>query len=413
MAPPVCKQIDIICTGCKQTIPNKEHLACLTCKESYDLECANVSDRQYQNLTKDGVLTWECPECQCKKPKTNNCNTPIRPHSLSNNNITTPETNITFRIKPSQSQYNNDTINSEDLSILGDTMETNIETRIEKELTLNNLAEMITLKLKENNKSILQEIQTMIHTEIKKATLKLREDMKQETSNLIEQNDQRKAEIEALNLQIEKLNKETNSLQNEIKKLASKSFPSESNTKKFVIYGLIENQRESEYEIHERIINVFRDTLQIDLLGYIEDTYRIGRQNHNNTRPLVVELISKRMVKYLINNNRYLYGSGLNITEFLNDEERKEMKILREKMLIARKKGFHAVIRNKKLFIEGELIHKKEDLDAYTAQSGTYENKERTYINTTKDDANATTTTTTIPQINQENHTFRKNRTTF
>lgn len=163
MAPPVSKQKSMMfCIGCKQTIPNKQYLACLTCKEYYDLECANVTDTQYKNLTKDSKLTWECPECQCKKPKTDNSNTPIRPSSLTNNHTTSPETNVTFRNKPSQSQYYNDTINSEELSILGDTMEVNIKTGTGKELTLQNLSEMITSKLKENNKSIIQEIQNMI-----------------------------------------------------------------------------------------------------------------------------------------------------------------------------------------------------------------------------------------------------------
>lgn len=165
----------------------------------------------------------------------------------------------------------------------------------------------------------------------------------------------------------------------------------------------MENQRETEYDLHDRIINMFRDTLQIDLLGYIEDTYRIGRHIHNKTRPLVIELISKRMVKYLINNNRHLYGTGISISECLNEEERKERNIMRDKMLTARKQGLYAVIRNKKLFIEGEQIDIKEDLNIYILSK--HESKDCTYINNQQNDVDANTT---ISATRQENHFFRK-----
>lgn len=55
------------------------------------------------------------------------------------------------------------------------------------------------------------------------------------------------------------------------------------------------------------------------------------------------------MTKHLLENKRYLYGSKLAISEFLDETARTERQTMREKMLNARKQGFYAVIRDNKL----------------------------------------------------------------
>lgn len=114
--------------------------------------------------------------------------------------------------------------------------------------------------------------------------------------------------------------------------------------------------------------------MHVDLTGYIEETYRIGRNELKN-RPLVIELISKRMVKHIKENRNYFQGTGLYLTDFLDKKAQKERFLLREEMIKARKKGLHAVIRNNQLLVEGkrmsittgkEPIRPQEEKDNHT-----------------------------------------------
>lgn len=65
---------------------------------------------------------------------------------------------------------NKETLNSEDLSILGDT-------KMQSEVTLQNLREIISMQLKENNQCIISQLQTTIKTQINQAIAKLKEDV--------------------------------------------------------------------------------------------------------------------------------------------------------------------------------------------------------------------------------------------
>lgn len=358
------------CAGCEQKIVNRQYLTCSTCKKYYDLECSNVSKEQHARMTSKCRLTWECQECRCRKPKNNNINTPVRSQQIDVN-LTIPDPNVTQRQKTTQNHLN-ETFCSEDISILGETLyhKRSLENENQPELTLHNLSEMITMKLKENNTSIILEIRATIQSEINKAILKLKEDIKQDTGALFLQNEQRKNEIEKLNIQIEKLEKQTEAMQTEIKKLNCETprmiqHTPENNVKKIVLYGLNEIYNEPEEDLHERIRAIFWEVLEVDVLGYIEDTYRIGRYYKNRNRPMVIELMSKRMTKYITENGRYFQGTGLFTSEFLNQEARNERKVLRDKMLVARNKGQQAVIRNNQLYIEGELISYKDETISY------------------------------------------------
>lgn len=132
----------------------------------------------------------------------------------------------------------------------------------------------------------------------------------------------------------------------------------ESNSKKIVLYGFPEYYRESDFELQHRVCDMFQENLHVNLTGYVEETRRIGRFSSNKTRPLIIELISKRMTKYLLENKRYLYGSHVAISEFLDEAARTERQTLREKMLNARNQGLYAVIRDNQLIIKDK---KNED----------------------------------------------------
>ncbi|XP_028166865.1 uncharacterized protein LOC114357452 [Ostrinia furnacalis] len=69
------------CSGCQRQLHKREFLRCMTCKSTYDLECANVSYKLFNIMKKKDQ--WSCPECMSKKPKTGNINTPIRTSASS------------------------------------------------------------------------------------------------------------------------------------------------------------------------------------------------------------------------------------------------------------------------------------------------------------------------------------------
>ncbi|PZC78800.1 hypothetical protein B5X24_HaOG217126 [Helicoverpa armigera] len=396
-----------LCAGCEQMILNNNNLRCTNCDKNYDLECANIPKIKYDQMNSQQKSHWECQECRCKKPKNNNTNTPARPqHDVSTTFNISPEANVTLRRKPSK-QSHDDTIQSEEeISIIGDTIPSanNIESE-RNGLSLQTLSEMISLKLKENNISIVSEIKTIIQGEINKAVLNLREEFKTETNNLAKQNEQRKKEIENISVQIEQLKSKTETLKNELKALTNAKNaittqqptqqPSESNVKRIVLYGLTEIYRETEEDLHDRIRTIFWDILGVDVYDYIEETYRIGRY-HKRNRPLVIELMSKKMAKYIVQNYQWFHNTGLYISEYLDEEARSERKILRDKMLVARNMGQNAVIRNNRLYIEGQLIN----LGNETTLGSTANRKSELHNNNTFQEVN-------------DDRTFRKQRPTF
>lgn len=69
------------CAGCQNPLPKKDYLRCISCKSSYDIECANISHESFSRM--EQKEKWKCPECLCKKPKTGNVNTPVRSSTSS------------------------------------------------------------------------------------------------------------------------------------------------------------------------------------------------------------------------------------------------------------------------------------------------------------------------------------------
>ncbi|KAL0859172.1 hypothetical protein ABMA27_010996 [Loxostege sticticalis] len=349
-------------------------------------------------MTAEYRKRWKCPACYCKTPKTGNLAAPIGPKINNNDeeNYKTPETN-NVTLRKNMTSRNNDTLSSEeDISLLGDTIgPENAQTNVQTELTLQSITNVITRSLQENNNMIIIQLQNTIQTEVQKAIQLLRAEYKQDICNLKEENKNITIEIQQLNEKIHKLQKENDLLIKDINMIRN----NENYCKKFVLFGLEEYYKEPECDLYDRIHELFRNLMQVDLRGYIEDTYRIGRYNRNGNRPLVVELISKRMVKYLIDNSGYLYKTGLSISEFLDRSSRLERKALREKMLLARKNGLHAVLRNNQLYIEGKITNINEYPE--TSNLLNYTDKENLSQGTNQQNIHR----------NSHDHSFRNNTT--
>ncbi|CAB3251772.1 unnamed protein product [Arctia plantaginis] len=146
--------------------------------------------------------------------------------------------------------------------------------------------------------------------------------------------------------------------------------------------------------------------MNVDLMGYVEHMYRVGKYKNNPS----AQLLSKKMAKYIINNAQRLDGTRLFISEFLDENTRKERyEGIREEMKEAQRRGQHAIIRNHQLFIEGRKIDRKLDAgnQNYTK---TYNAKENKKI---QSDSIETHSYITSTRGNSLNNSFRRNRPTM
>ncbi|XP_072937133.1 uncharacterized protein [Epargyreus clarus] len=83
-------------------------MICASCKQSYDLLCANISLKRFNLLDKDRKNNWNCQECLSKQPKTDNSNTLVRATRPANSDEDTDHTlreerNVTTRAKKQRS----------------------------------------------------------------------------------------------------------------------------------------------------------------------------------------------------------------------------------------------------------------------------------------------------------------------
>lgn len=116
----------------------------------------------------------------------------------------------------------------------------------------------------------------------------------------------------------------------------------------------MENYYENEQELSERAINIFYDILNIDISGYIEEVSRIGTRI--SKRPLKIELLSRRMAQFILQNAQYFKNTGLTVSEYLDKQALNERKSIKRALQIARKHGKHAIIRNNELVVNEKVI---------------------------------------------------------
>lgn len=227
------------------------------------------------------------------------------------------------------------------------------------------MEKLLDKKLESNKESLLLELKCTLVNEIK---ITITNEIHQNISRLFMEQKSLQKEIGTIKTFIANLEAENIKLLAQIKQLENKlalTLPHENvkmcdckemieeanNSKKMVLYGLNEYGRENQHELHDRVIHIFQEILNTNLLGYIEDLTRIGRRGYR--RPLVIELLSKQKPKYLLQYKKYFKDTGLAITEYLNEKPLLLRNTLRKKCIEARRNGHHALIKNNILFING------------------------------------------------------------
>lgn len=63
------------CIKCRRIIPGRDFLRCCDCKNHYDIECANVSEKLFQSMTPEKKTAFKCRACldSCFKPASTAC----------------------------------------------------------------------------------------------------------------------------------------------------------------------------------------------------------------------------------------------------------------------------------------------------------------------------------------------------
>ncbi|KAH9638374.1 hypothetical protein HF086_004176 [Spodoptera exigua] len=188
------------------------------------------------------------------------------------------------------------------------------------------------------------------------------------------------------------------------------------NNKKIVIYGLNEYHSETEEYLHYRISTMIQEICGINITGYVEEITRIGRKGHR--RPVVVEFLSKRLPKHLLQNHQLFQNTGISISEYLDKETFLKRKKLSQILTEARRNGHHAVIRNNKLLIDGKEVNKSQKENLYTSYNNEtllYNNSEyystnvnnRTIIHSSQSDNKQLPNYNSRP-YNHVDHSFRE-----
>lgn len=319
--------------------------------------------------------TWKCQLCRCKTPKIDNTNSPARPepHYASKPSSSAPSLevdNVTKRkiSGPRTHDISSDSESSQ--SVLGDTLVTEGNSDVEGKLcinsiTLNQLEQILESKLEKNKASLLSELKTIIIDEI---TTEIMNQIQPNLKLISTEQQWLKDEIKTINMHIEQLQNENLKLQLELKNIQDNMHPLKKeegkwinqivNSKKIVLYGLKEDHWETEEEVTQRVIYAFQSVMNINLEEYIESLNRIGKKGY--TRPLVIELLSKKAVRYILQNKQYFRKTGLAVSEYLDEDQRKTRNHLRKILKEARNDGKHAVIINNRLIINGKEYTQKE-----------------------------------------------------
>lgn len=335
-------------------------------------------------MTAEHKRAWKCQACRCKMPKQDNTNTPIRsicdkqlPCALT---ATDEINNITMRRKASTIQQKNTTKTldlsiddqiADDNSISGVTINntTDCQEMNLSKTTIDQLCALLSEKLDTNRQTLLYELKTIVQQEISSAISDIKSDYTQRTDALKYEQEEIKLKITALNEKIQNLetqleNYKNNKLQTTDSKLTSKEFSSYNNNKKIVLHGLEEYQGETEASVYDRVVQLFYDVLNINLEGYVEQLTRIGRRGFQ--RPLEIELISKRMTKLVLENSNYLQNTQFSVTEYLDAGELKKRRELRKVLKEARDNGKYAILRNGRLFINGNEYQNTSEININT-----------------------------------------------
>lgn len=329
-----------LCEGCRQNIPDRRFLVCCYCDKHYDLECANVPEaRFYNTMSPNRKKTWKCQACICRAPKKDNSNTPIRPTSPVLLDTFVTKRNKQKKTEAAPISHLNQTKDFDQSisEICDDTQVIPSDSREKQPLNLDMIGELLDTKLEQIKTSILADIRNTIQSEFNIAIKSLRHEVEYKTNELKNEQNTIKEDIKAIDIKIKSIEDQLNTL---------------TNMKKIVLFGLPEPNNETECDLYECVSRIFYDTLDININPFVEEISRIGKRG--KSRPLVIEIMNKRMVKYIMRNNKCFKGTGLAVDTFMEGKELKDRNILRQNLQLARKNGHHAVIKNNKLYVDGK-----------------------------------------------------------
>lgn len=335
------------CAACSVHINIGDIVSCTRCQGHYHYKCLGMTKDYHKANIQELDLKWVCPGCKnvTRRP-TRNDDTPVRSQQT--------------HIIPDDLEMSITTQIENDISILGNTATADepvhtTETKTSSP-TLEEISVLLDQKLAKNSQLFLiqiSDIKATIQKEIKAAVTKLNEDITIHKNIVNIHQEKIHTDIERLNNKIQYLEKENNKLIKQIEDFNTHlvNKPSEDRKKKLIIYGMQEYHRETEKELEDRLQRAFYEITNVNLIGYIENATRIGRKGFK--RPIEVELLSKCMTKYLLENKHLFQNTGLAISECLDDNALQERRKLWDILKTERKKGKYAVIRNNKLFVEG------------------------------------------------------------
>lgn len=360
------KMSKLTCTKCHHEITSRQYLTCAECQQTYDLPCANVLDkRSYRLMTSEHKMNWRCTACITQH---NSPNVTLRKPSILTETIETDDSST-------------EELTNENQSIYGDTIHSpacDPKMRTDSTQILEQISQLLDQKLENNKKEILSQIKidirSLIQDEIKQTMLTIKNETTDRINNMA--SDQKKLEctIESLTKKIQDLEIQCNRLkinfenrQENLKHTNKSTFID--NSKKIVLYGLDEPRQENENELYSRVVTIFGEMMNVNLEGYIEELTRLGRRGYR--RPIVIELISKRMANYILRNRHAFSRSGLAATEYLDNESLQKKKELGDALKLARKQGNHAIIRGNKLIINGKVYNPKNDIEISMNKSKT------------------------------------------
>lgn len=320
----------IKCTACFVEITDGLFLTCSLCEGKYDLLCVNVSEKIFYLMDRERKLYWKCPKCKSNQRKLDNTDTPVRDQG----DLCTERNNVTVRRKITTVQNEGDSLLLDDTLPGGDTIEATCSHNISEAI----LMELKQLRMQMSAQATKQEARDRELTD----TIKL---MQTCILNITNQNTSLASELKTLRMttennakRIDDLEKENLKLRQELNQtIQEKIYTDEKNisvpatyssvtaysgtfpqNKTVVLYGLHEPRNETEYELHERVLNVFYDIAGVDLTGYIEEISRLGKRG--NRRPLKIELLSKKITKHLISSVQYFKNTGLWLSTFLDEK---------------------------------------------------------------------------------------------
>jgi hypothetical protein len=334
------------CLACNTVIGDiLEVLTCVACNGHYHYECLNITTTEFRANSHTIKREWRCPPCANITSRRKNDNTPVRKPLDS---VLMDETNMSvdYRFHDESNQ-----------SLLGDTQNSQQRLQTSHSITIEQISALLDLKLQNNNIKIVNDMKSIIQAEVSTAINQLKHEFTQKNLTILGQQELLAQQLQDTTQKINILQEENQAVKAQLHELQTHlnqtmNVNCNDNYKKFVLYGLDEHYGENESDICFRLNNMFQELLNVNINGFIESVERLGKRG--NRRPLVVELISKRMNRYIINNANCFRNTGYAISEVLDRQALRNRQNLRNCLRSARDNGKHAVIRNNRLFINGK-----------------------------------------------------------